>query len=132
MDIPQASNVTLVLFADDTAVTAHNEKYDVAVSNLQLAIDQISIWVKRWKIKLNETKSVRVDFALRPHHYIPTIMDGSPIPVGSHARYLGLHLDCKLNWQEHVRAKRQLLEMQFDRYYWLTGCRSISVWPIRN
>lgn len=124
MDIPQARNVTTALFADDTAVTSCNVNYDTAVSNLQLAINQISTWAARWKIKLNQLKSVRVDFTLRPHHYTPTIIEGTPIPIASHARYLGLHLDCKLNWQEHVRAKRDLLNMQFDRFHWLIGRRS--------
>ena len=124
MDIPQASNVTTALFADDTAVTSCNVNYDTAVSNLQTAINQISTWAARWKIKLNQSKSVRVDFTLRPHQYTPTIIDGSPIPTASHARYLGLHLDCKLNWQEHVRAKRDLLNMQYDRFHWLIGRRS--------
>ena len=31
----------------------------------------------------------------------------------------------KMNWQEHVKAKRQLLELQFDRFHWLIGRRSI-------
>ncbi len=42
-------------------------------------------------------------------------------PPASHARYLGLHLDCKLNWQEHVRRKRDLLNRQLKKYYWLIG-----------
>ncbi len=124
MDIPQASNVTTALFADDTAVTAINSNYDIAVSNLQTSVNQISTWATRWKIKLNQSKSVRVDFALRHHPYTPTIIEGSPIPTASHARYLGLHLDCKLNWQEHVRAKRDLLNIQLDHFHWLIDRRS--------
>jgi len=124
MDIPQPPNVMTALFADDTAVIAYNDSYDTAAGNLQNAVDQISDWSKRWKTEINERKSVRVDFALRPHYYTPTVINGTPIPTATHARYLGLHLDCKLNWQEHVKAKRQLLELQFDRFHWLIGRRS--------
>lgn len=120
-DIPQSANITTGLFADDTAIISHNSDYYAAVSSLQLAINNISKWAKDWKISLNESKSVRVDFALRSYNYSPVYLDGKVVPASNAARYLGLHLDSKLNWQEHIANKRQLLDLQLSKFYWLVG-----------
>lgn len=94
------------------------------MNDIQTTTDQISTWAKGWKIRSNETKSVRVDFVLRFHYYTPKIIDGPSIPQASHARYLSLNPDGKLNWQEYIRAKRLLLNVQFDRFYWMIGRNS--------
>jgi len=124
MDIPQAPATVTGLFADDTAIISSDNDYKTAVETLQTAVSNISQWAQDWKIKLNESKSVRVDFALRPHGYIPTLLDGKPIPVADTARYLGLHLDCKLNRHEHIVRKCKLLDMHFTNFYWLIGRHS--------
>ncbi|XKL69411.1 hypothetical protein PGB90_007180 [Kerria lacca] len=66
MDIPQAPDITTCLFTDDTCIVANDFNYDVAVTSLQSAVTNVSKWGQIWKIELNEAKSVRVDFALRP------------------------------------------------------------------
>lgn len=123
-DIPVSENTVTALFADDTAAVACSDSYESAVATLQSTVNCISSWAKDWKIALNDTKSTRVDFSLRPHSYIPVYIDGNIIPPANHARYLGLHLDCKLNWQEHIRRKRELLNRQSKKFYWLIGPRS--------
>ena len=61
MDIPQSSETTTCLFADDTSIVTRNTNLEEAVSTLQSAVNNISHWAQRWKIKLGETKSVRVN-----------------------------------------------------------------------
>ena len=34
-------------------------------------------------------------------------------------------LDAKLNWQQHVKIKKQELDLKFAKLYWLTGRRSV-------
>lgn len=34
----------------------------------------------KWKIQLNESQSVHVDFSLRKHRYEPILIDGESIP----------------------------------------------------
>ncbi len=63
-DIPVPENAVIATFADDTAVIANHVDYDRAVKNLQHSLDQITNWTKKWKIKINSTKSVRIDFSL--------------------------------------------------------------------
>lgn len=95
--------------------------YETTISILQHAVDQITSWLSLWKIKLNEAQSIRVHFFLRPHRYIctPTVIKDVPVPVANQARYLGLDLDATLNWQEHVKRKKELRKL-----LWLVGPRS--------
>ena len=113
-----------MLFADDSGVIACDDNYEKAVSCLQTAVNNIVEWTRKWKIQLNENKSVWVDFALRKHGYVPTIINSKPVPVAQHTRHLGLHLDCELNWQEHVRKKGDHMNLQFQKFQWLIGSHS--------
>lgn len=118
-DIPQPVNATLAMFADDTALLAAHKDYSTAVANLQTAATQIHQWTQRWRIKINEIKSVRIDFALRPHDYTPTILGEIPVPRTDTVKYLGVHLDEKLNWKNHILKKKEALKLAFRSLYWL-------------
>ena len=61
-DIPTTEDTTTATFADDTVVMASNKSQVEASEHLQVALDHISAWTRRWRIKLNETKSVHVTF----------------------------------------------------------------------
>jgi hypothetical protein len=81
---PTVDNSFAALFADDTVVAARSKKYEKAVNKLHNSLVKITRRAKKWKIALNENKSVKVDFSLRQHGYIPSIIDGKPVPSGLH------------------------------------------------
>lgn len=37
------------------------------------------------------------------------------------ARYLGLYLDSKLNWQDHIKKKSECMNCQLRKFQWLPG-----------
>jgi hypothetical protein len=39
-------------------------------------------------------------------------------------RYLGIHLDKKLNWKEHIVKKRRYIDVRIKELYWLLGRKS--------
>ncbi len=112
-------NAVIATFADDTAVIANHIDYDRAVKNLQRSLDRITNWTKKWKIKINSTKSVQVDFSLWTHGYTPVLIDKDPVPLQDNARYLGIHLDKRLNWKIHITKKRDELNIRFWSLYWV-------------
>lgn len=66
------------------------------------------------RIKLNNSESTRVDFALFHCEYILIYLSQKPC-----TRYLGLHLDSKLNWHEHILQKRKMLDFLINSFQWL-------------
>jgi hypothetical protein len=56
-DIPQAQSVTIGTFADDTVILTSHKEVLRASSILQDYLRILHIWLKKWKIKVSETKS---------------------------------------------------------------------------
>jgi len=51
-------------------------------------------------------------------------MNNAPTPMQTDVKYLGLHLDQRLNWRTYIKAKRQHLNLKLRGMYWLLGRRS--------
>lgn len=124
-DIPVPRNSFIGTFADDTVIMATNKTQSTAVNKLQDALNKINQWTIDWKIKLNETKSNHVTFALRQtNSNLRISLNGINIPQAESAIYLGLHLDNKLNWKHHVKQKAQQIKLKSRQMYWLVGYNS--------
>jgi hypothetical protein len=50
----------------------------------------------------NETKSIHMSFIIRKEMCLPITSNGLRIPQANVPKYLGLHLDRKLNWKKYV------------------------------
>jgi GTPase SAR1 family protein len=123
-DIPKPEGVTVGTFADDSAILAVGENIEEASCKLQQAVNEVSSWTKRWRIKLNGTKSVHVNFTNKKVQYIPISVNGSNIPHSNTAKYLGMTLDAKLKWKPHVKKKREELGLKYRNLYWLMRRKS--------
>jgi hypothetical protein len=124
-DLPTVEDATIATFADDTAILATGNKIEEAAVKLQRASDAVNKWTKKWRIRLNEMKSVNVNFTNQKiDHRVPIIINSLPIPHANSAKYLGMTLDAKLRWKEHVKKKKQELNLKFRKMYWLLGRQS--------
>jgi len=83
--IPIPNDVTVSMFADNTAIMATHRDYHSAVNNLQKAVDSIVAWFHKWKISINEKKSKKVEFTLRPHPSTPILINGRVTPNVPHS-----------------------------------------------
>ena len=120
-DIPQAGNTTTASFADGVAVLSVNEDPVSATRHLQTHLNSLAEWYTRWRIKVNEAKSVQVTFTTRKNICPPLTFNNAPIPVSTEVKYLGLHLDQRLTWNTHIQAKHRQLNIKFRQLYWLLG-----------
>jgi len=51
-------------------------------------------------------------------------LNGQRISQADEAKYLGIHLDHRLNWKKHIFTKRKQLGLQLEKMYWLFGRKS--------
>lgn len=123
-DIPTMNEGTIATFADDTAILAVGNNVEEATRKLQNITNQVCNWTKRWRIKLNETKSAHVNFTYQQANWIPIEINSNQVPYANTAKYLGMTLDAKLKWKEHIKKKKDELNIKFRKMYWLLGRNS--------
>jgi hypothetical protein len=86
---------------------------------LQTTVNKIDIWVEKWRIKINQSKSTHITFILR-NQTCPTVQkDNVDLPQKSEAKYLGMHLDRRLTWAKHIKTKRKELILKAKQMNWL-------------
>jgi hypothetical protein len=104
-DLPQAPNIKIGTFADDNVIlTCHNDILR-ASSCLQEYSFILQNWLQTWQIKINESKSTYITFTLRNDPSPPIYLNNVEISPAATVKYLGLHLDNKLNWKDHIIKK---------------------------
>lgn len=111
VDLPTHHRVTVGPFADDTAVLASNI--------LQTSLYKIEKWLRTWRIKVNESKSIQITFINRQGTCPPITLNSVQIPQDDQVKYLGLCLDRRLKWRKHMFAKRKQLGLQLRKIYWM-------------
>jgi hypothetical protein len=70
----------------------------------------IQRWLKRWRMKVNGTKSTHVTFITRRATCPPVKINDFQLPQSDEVKYLGLHLDRRLTWHKHIFTKRKQLD----------------------
>ena len=66
-----------------------------------------------------------VNYTLRKSVYCPVMLDQQIIPQNDAAKYLGMHIDSRLNWKHHVRQKKLQIKDKLRKLYWLIGRHSV-------
>jgi endonuclease/exonuclease/phosphatase (EEP) superfamily protein YafD len=115
-DIPipvdtSADSCILAQYADDTAILSKSIRRNRATELVQRSADQVSAWCDKWRIKINADKSKAVYFARRTEKRKRTIdhlvMNNTKIPWTDSVKYLGLTLDRRLTFFEHICDKKR-------------------------
>ena len=99
-------NTDIALFADDASVWAADEDLNQANRKVQLALEKIEAWRKSKKMDLNVQKSEATLFSpatnkakWRPSLFVNRLI----VPFNPSPKFLGVHLDRSLSFQEHVK-----------------------------
>ncbi|KMQ93306.1 rna-directed dna polymerase from mobile element jockey-like protein [Lasius niger] len=123
-DIPRGPEVRVATFTDDTAILATGDNTVITTTKLQRALNRIVEWTKQWRIKLNESKSQHINFTLKKEAPLPITINQQVVPYSNSAKYLGMTLDVKLRWKEHVKIKRKQLNNMRSKMEWMIGRNS--------
>lgn len=102
-DIPLPPDMTLALYADDTAIMTRSMQLWPLTIRLQNALNAINKFFIKWKIKINADKTEAIIFTKK--HKKPTTnihFQGKDIEWKTSVKYLGAHLDTKLLWKTHI------------------------------
>jgi hypothetical protein len=91
---------------------AIRETVESLIRKLQSAVKKVTIWTRKWRIKLNESKSVHIDFTNKKIRQQPIFINGTKVPYTNTANHLVLTLDAKLRWTEHIKKKRDELNIK--------------------
>jgi hypothetical protein len=73
---------------------------------------------------MNATKSVQVTFTLKKEKRPAVHINNTVIPQSPTAKYLGLHLDSRLTWTQHLAKKRKQIDLKVKDLYWVIGRKS--------
>lgn len=105
-DVVMVDGVIYVFFADDTGFLVTNDDPKIVTIKLQHAQNELEEYQRRWRIKINPSKSQAIFFTRRrAPHRLPSSMikvGGMPIPWSKEVTYLGLTLDQKLLFDKHI------------------------------
>jgi hypothetical protein len=123
-DIPTSPDTTTATFADNTVVLATDSDPAIASHILQTGLLTIKKWLKTWRMKANGTKSIHITFTTRRETCPPVHINNIQLPQAEEIKYIGLHLDHRLTWRNHIFAKRKQLGITLTKIYWLLGRQS--------
>jgi Reverse transcriptase (RNA-dependent DNA polymerase) len=105
-DIVKCSSILrLILFADDTTLFHSDKDFDRLISVTNIELEKLAEWFKANKLSLNTKKT---NFIIFGHKQQPDIakyklmLDGNCLERVKSAKFLGIYIDEKLNWNQHI------------------------------
>ena len=81
-------------------------------------------WFYKWGFKINEKKSTHVTFTMRKQICPQVFINNIIVPNKDTVRCLGMTLDRRLTWKQHIVDKSKHLRDKLKKFYWLIGRRS--------
>lgn len=120
--LPTQPNTMLATFADDTVVLSSDTCIKDATRQLQLILNSTLNWFNTWNLKINEDKTIQVIYTNKTKYSPePLFINGKQLQIEKSAKYLGMHIDNKLTWKQHITSKRNQLKLKLSQLYWLLG-----------
>lgn len=111
-------------FSDDTAIVGCIR--DGQEEEYRSLVEDFVQWCRLNHLQLNtaKTKEMVVDFRKSKHALLPVTIEGVNVEVVNTYKYLGIHLDDKLDWSANTAA---IYKKGQSRLYFLRRLRSFNV-----
>ena len=94
-----------LLYADDTNMFVIGTNIENLIFLMNTELKKIVIWLNTNKLSLNIKKTHFIIFSFSNKRIVKTndiVIDNQPVSRVSHTKCLGVIIDEKLNWSEHV------------------------------
>ena len=95
-----------ILFADETSVFIEGTAYSSIINDMNRELEKVDTWLKSNKLTLNILKTHYMMFhRTRIKHKAAEIkvhISGNNIVCVNNTKFLGLIIDSKLNWSDHI------------------------------
>ena len=93
-----------ILYADVTSVQISGNDITYLVSSMNVELELLYIWFKANTLSLNAQKTFYIVFhrARIKNHDLSIRINGSTLNRSTHIKYLGVIIDHKLNWCDHI------------------------------
>lgn len=95
-----------VLYADDSNILITDPDFSNLVEKSNQAVRKLHFWFTENKLVLNKSKTNIILFSLSKNKNIsppPLIkINNEVLPIVDSTKFLGLHLDSNLSWEEHI------------------------------
>ena len=93
-------------YADDIVICTTGRELLTASELMQNALSKVERWCKNVGLSVNPNKAETMLFTnKRLVSMCPLTLFKKPIPLKSKVKYLGVHIDNKLNWKNHIETK---------------------------
>jgi hypothetical protein len=87
--------------------------HQVVLCFLQTRVKKLTFFkIKKWIIKVNQSKSTHIIFALC-NQTSPTVqLVSAGLPQKNEMKYLGMYPDRRVTWAKHIKTKRKQLNLK--------------------
>ena len=90
---------------DDLVILTDGDDLAVIHERTQKSINSINKWCKNNGLNISSLKTKIIKFTWRKKWELPKdlLLDGKTIDLSQSTKFLGIHLDTKLNFNEHIK-----------------------------
>ena len=109
-----------ILYADDTTVIIKDKDISILLQTLNVELEKLSIWLKANKLSLNAKKTYYLVFhraRIKINITAVVIMNDTLLNRANQVKYLGIIIDHKLNWVQHITYVKNKIAKGIDIMY---------------
>lgn len=98
-----ANIIKILQFADDICIYSEDQNIDTCNEQLEQALEQVNKWTYNLGLTVSEQKTTICTFTRKRFSPPASIqLANYSLPYKSNVKFLGVYLDAKLNWKQHI------------------------------